>query len=157
MSENDDYEGLLERTRAETPTLQLLPVGSFRLKHSGNAKFQKARDSDKNDSVMFVYSAMEALEDVDNEQLAALGDYDISQNKLFFRVWIENEVDWANFWLHVDKHGELGLGPDATRKEAMEAMKGTEIIAWLEQRTFQNKAGDMVDTNDPVNFAAVAD
>ncbi len=154
---SDDYESMLERTRAETPTLELLPVGSYRLKHSGKAKFNAAKDSDKNDSVMFIYSAMEALEDVDADALAALGDYDISQNKLFFRVWIESEVDWANFWSHVDKHGDLGLGPDATRKEAMEALKGAEIIAWLDQRTFQNKAGDMVDTNDPANFAAVED
>jgi len=154
---SEDYEDLLERTRAETPTLKLLPVGSYRLKHSGNAKFVTAKDSDKNDSVMFVYSVMEPLEDVDAEELNALGDYDISMNKLFFRVWIESETDWANFWSHVDKHGEMGLGPEATRKEAMAAMKGSEIIAWLEQRTFQNKAGDMVDTNDPVNFAPVAD
>lgn len=150
----DDYESMLERTRAETPTLKLLPVGSYRLKSRG-AKFSEAKASDKNDSVMFIYAASEPLEDVDIEQLAALGDYDIAQNKLFFRIWIESEVDWSNFWKHVDKHGELGLGPDATRKEAMEALKSAEIIAWLEQRTFQNKAGDMVDTNDPVNFASV--
>ncbi len=154
---SDDYEALLDRTRAETPTLELLPTGSYRLKHSGNAKFTQAKEDGKNDSVMFIYSAMEAMEDVDADALAALGDYDISQNKLFFRVWIESEVDWANFWSHVDKHGDLGLGPDASRKEAMAAMKGTEIIAWLEQRTFQNKAGDMIDTNDPVNFASVVD
>lgn len=153
---SEDYEDLLERTRAETPELALLPVGSWRLKSRG-AKFQKAKDSDKNDSVMFIYAAMEPLDDVDIEELAALGDYDITQNKLFFRVWIESETDWANFWSHVDKHGELGLGPEATRKAAMEAVKGAEIIAWLEQRTFQAKSGDMVDTNDPVNFAPVAD
>ncbi len=153
---SEDYEDLLTRTRAETPTLSTLPVGSYRLKSRG-ARFQKAKDSDKNDSVMFIYSAMEPLEDVDVEELGALGDYDISQNKLYFRVWIESETDWAGFWSHVDKHGELGLGPDASRKEAMDTVKGAEIIAWLDQRTFTNKAGDTVDTNDPVNFAPVAD
>lgn len=153
---SEDYEALLERTRAETPTLKLLPVGSYRLKHTGNAKYQVAKDSEKNDSVMFIYSAMEPLDDVDVEELNALGDYDITMNKMFFRVWIENETDWADFWAHVDKHG-IVLGPEATRKEAMEAVKGSEIIAWLDQRSFQNKAGDMVDANDPVNFAPVED
>ncbi len=154
---DDDYEDVLKRTRAETPTSKQLPVGSWRLKHSGTAKYIVAKDSDKNDSVLFVYSAMEPLDDVDVEELSALADYDITMNKMFFRVWIENETDWAAFWAHVDKHGELGLGPDASRKEAMDAVKGAEIIAWLDQNSFTNKAGDPVDTNDPVNFAPVAD
>ncbi len=151
----ESYEETLNRTRAETPTLQLLPVGSYRLKHTGKAKFLEAKD-DKNDCVMFIYSAMEPLDDVDAEELAALGDYDISMNTMFFRVWIEKATDWADFWTHVDKHGVV-LGPDATLKEGMDAVKGSEIIAWLDQSTFQNKAGDMVDTNDPVNFAPVED
>ena len=153
---SDSYEELLGRTRAETPDVEMLPVGSYRLKHRGAARFVAAKESDKNDCVMFVYNAMEPLEDVDTEALGALGDYDITQNKLFFRIWIESESDWAAFWAHLDKHG-IVLGPEATRKEGMEAVKGSEIIAWLEQRTFQNKAGDMVDSNDPTNFAAVAD
>ncbi len=153
---SDNYEDLLNRTRAETPTMETLPVGSYRLKSRG-ARFTPAKEDGKNDSVMFIYAAMEAMDDVDPDALAALGDYDISQNKLFFRVWIESEADWGAFWSHVDKHGELGLGADASRKEAMEAIKGAEIIAWLDQRSFQNKAGDMVDTNDPVSFASVED
>lgn len=149
----DDYEALLERTRAETPTLEMLPAGSYRLKARG-ARFQTARDDDKNDCVMFIYNPMEPLEDVDIEQLSALGDYDITQNKLYFRIYIEGESDWGKFWTHIDKHG-LIQGPEATRKQAMKDVKGSEIIAFLEQRTFQSKAGEMIDTNDPVNFASV--
>ncbi len=153
---SDSYEDMLERTRAETPMMETLPVGSYRLKHRGEARFVPAKEDGKNDCVMFVYNAMEPLSDVDTEELAALGDYDITQNKLFFRVWIEDETDWAKVWIHLDKHG-IVLGLEASRKEGLAAVKGAEIIAFLEQRTFQNKAGEMVDTNDPVNFASVAD
>ena len=151
----EDYKELLNRTRAETPDEKQLPLGSYRLKGRG-ARFLPAKEDDKNDSVMFIYNPMEALQDVDMDALAELGDYDITQNKIFFRVWIETETDWAAFWRHMDKHGAV-MGPDATRKEAMGAIKGTEIIAWLDQRTFENKAGDMVDTNDPTNFAPIED
>ncbi len=150
-----DYEDILNRSWDEIPEPQLLPVGSFRLKSRG-ATLIEAKDATQNDRVMFIYSAMEPLQDVDADALAEMGDYDISQNRLFFTVWIESYADWDTVRKHIAKHS-LAEVPGETPKETFNRMKGSEVIAWLDQRSFVAKSGDTVETNDPTQFAKVED
>jgi hypothetical protein len=151
----DDYEEILNKSWDEIPSPQVLPVGSYRLKVKG-ASYKEAKSSGTNDYVLFVYQAVEPLEDVDADALAELGDYDISQNTLFFRIWIEAYADWDDVRKHVVKHG-IELVPGETPKETLARMKGAVVIAWLDQRTYENKAGDTVEDNDPMQFAPVSD
>ncbi len=149
-----DYEDILNRSWDEIPEPQVLPVGSYRLKSRG-ATFMEAKES-TSDRVMFIYNAMEPLPDVDADALGALGDYDISQNRLFFTIWIESYADWDGVRKHIAKHG-LEIVPGETPKETFSRMKGSEVIAWLDQRSYENKAGDMVESNDPAQFAKIED
>ncbi len=150
-----DYEDILNRSWDEIPEPELLPVGSYRLKSRG-ATFMEAKASDQNDRVMFIYNATEPLDDVDADALAALGDYDISQNRLFFTIWIESYADWDKVRKHIAKHN-IEAVPGETPKETFNRMKGSVVIAWLDHRSFESKSGDMVETNDPTQFAKVED
>lgn len=150
-----DYEDILNRSWDEIPEPEILPVGSYRLKSRG-ATFMEAKSDSQNDRVMFIYSAMEPLPDVDADALAALGDYDISQNRLFYTVWIEGVQDWDKVRKHILKHN-LEVVEKETPFETFKRMKGTEVIAWIDQRSYENKSGEMVESNDPTQFARVED
>ncbi len=82
---SNDYEQILNRSWDEIPVSQVLPVGTYRLK-SGGATYMEAKEAGKNDCVLFPYTPVEPQEDVDADALAELGEYDITQNKVFFRV-----------------------------------------------------------------------
>ncbi len=150
-----DYEDILNRSWDEIPEPQLLPVGSWRLKNRG-ASFMEAKSADQNDRVMFIYTAMEPLQDVDADAIAELGDYDIGQNKLFFTIWIEGYNDWDAVRKHIAKHN-IEVVPGETPLETFKRMKGSEVISWLDQRSFVATSGDTVETNDPTQFAKVED
>ncbi len=150
-----DYEDILNRSWDEIPEPQVLPVASWRLKNRG-ASFVESKAAGVSDRVMFIYNAMEPLPDVDADALAALGDYDITQNRMFFNIWIESYADWDKVRKHIAKHGIEPI-PGETPNETFKRMKGSEVIAWLDQRSFESKSGDMVETNDPTQFAKVED
>lgn len=150
-----DYEEILKRTWDEIPEAQLLPVGSYRLRSKG-ATLVEAKEDGKNDSVLFFYNAKEPLDDVDTDALAAMGDYDISQNTVFHRVWIESFTDWDDVRKHVAKHGIEVLGSE-TIEDTFKRMKGSEVIAWLDQGSYTNKAGELVTQNEPTQFVPVED
>ncbi len=57
---------------------------------------------------------------------------------------------------HVLKHG-IEFVPGETPKETFARMKGSAILAWLDQREYPDKSGELVQTNDPEQFAAVED
>ncbi len=149
-----DYEDILNQGRDEIPEPQLLPVGSWRLKNTGWS-FMEAKDASKNDCVLFIYVAKEPLEDVDEDALASLGDYDISTNKIFFRIWLETRADWDKVVKHIDKHNRVGVDGEPVR-DMLDGMKGSEVIAWLDQRSYE-KNKEMVNSNDPINFTPVED
>ncbi len=152
MTEN--YEDIMEQSWDDIPTDKLIPIGSYRLKGT-NMAFVKAKSADANDAFLFVYSVMEAEADVDPDELALLGDYDLSAKKVFFRAWLESAADYDNVRKHLKKHG---IDPGGrTVKESAEAFKGTEVIAYLEHRTFENNIGETVQENSPKQFAPTED
>lgn len=115
----------------------------------------EAKDASKNDCLLLIYVAKEPLEDVDEDALAALGDYDITQNKMFYRIYLETYSDWDKVAAHADKHNSVRAEVE-TNKEMLNRIKGSDIIAWVDQRSYE-KNGEMVDSNDPTNFAPVVD
>jgi hypothetical protein len=151
---SDDYVDILNKSWDDIPEPKMVPVGSFRLK-GVNAKYMEAKDGDKNDALLFVYAPMEPQADVDPEELEELGDYDISQNRVFARFWLETANDWDGVRRHLAKHGIESGG--RTIKETLAAFKGSEVIAYLDHRTFVNSVGETQIESDPKQFAPVDD
>lgn len=148
----DDYEDILNRSWDDIPEPQLLPDGNWRLKLR-NATYQEAKSADKSPVVLFVYTPVEPLDDVDADRLEELGaEYDFTLNRLFQRFYVENGRDWATVKRHVAKHGVDTTGRSI--KESLEVLKGSTIIGFLAATTYTNAAGEQVRDNEIKNFAA---
>lgn len=156
MPENyeDEYAEILKKSWDDIPKPQLLPNGSWRMR-ARNAKYMEAKAADQNPFALFVYAPTEALSDVDEDALAEMDDYDPSQNRVFARIWLETAADWDALRNHIRKHGidTSGRSPEETLK----AVKGTEIIAFLDRETFTDGAGEVREQNVASKFAPVDD
>lgn len=148
-----DYKEILSKSWDEIPEAKALPVGSYLLK-ARNASFQPPK-GDNSPMVMFVYAPKEAMDDVNTDALAALGDnYDIADNRVFKTFFIETNADWDAVRKHIVKHGVDLKGKSL--EEGLAAIKGTEVIAYLDQKTFTSKqTGELVTNNDPKEFVPV--
>jgi hypothetical protein len=148
---SDNYEDILNRSWDEIPEVQALPVGSYLLR-ARNASYQPAKDADKSPVVLFVYQVKEPMDDVDTAELAALGDnYDIGENKIFHRMYVDDNAAWDAVRQHLAKHGISG----GTIAESLKAFKGQEVIAYLSQRQYTDAAGEQKVQNNAGPFAAV--
>jgi hypothetical protein len=150
------YEDILKRQYGNIQKTKCLPTGSWELT-CRNASFSApAEGSGKNPSFLFAYAPQSAKDDVDEEALGSLGaNYDVAENRVFYRIWYETGRDMEAFFAHVEKHG-VDVTPDMTVEDAMKAVKGKKIVSYLGKRTYKNKAGDMVTDNDPESFTPVA-
>lgn len=147
MAEN--YEEILNRGWDEVPEVKVLPEGSWLL--AGRNAAYKEPEGDSNPFLMFVYEPKEPMDDVDTDALDELGaDYDFSNNRLFFRMWLETSADWDKVRKHLVKHG---IDVSGSIKDSLDAFKGTEIVSYLEQRSYTDNAGEPQVTNDPTQFA----
>lgn len=149
-----DFNDLLKKGWGEVPTKKLLPVGTYVVKCE-SVTYKAAAEEGKNAVVMAVFSAKEALDDVDADELTALlaDDYDISANKLFYRIWIEDATSF-------NRVGALltDLGVDMAEisiEESFKKAKGHEITAFVTQRTFKARSGESETSNDITQFAAI--
>ncbi len=151
---DQNYADILNKSWDEIPEAKALPVGSYLLK-GRNASYQPAKEAGKNPVVLFVYQAKEAMDDVNADELASLGEnYSIEDNRIFHRFYIEGNPDWDNVRKHLVKHGVDLKGK--TLEEGLKAFTGTEIIGYLDQNTFQSNAtGAMVTQNVVKDFAVV--
>lgn len=131
---------------------KVLPLGSYLLKLK-NVSFQPSKDQDKSPVVLFIHQPKEPMDDVKTEELEALGkDYDISENKTFTRIYIEDGSSWDQVRKLLAKHGVdvSGSVPDSFKKA-----KGTEVIGFLETRNFQRQDGTQGEANNVTSFSSV--
>lgn len=151
-----DYADIANLSWDEIQEPQVLPVGSYLLKLS-NASFQPSKDADKSPVVMFVYKAKEAMEDVNTEELEALGaEYDISENKIFHRIYIEDGSSWDQVRKHIAKHfPEDEAPPKGKVVDTLKALKGAEIVGYLNQQSFKRKDGTQGMSNNATEFGRV--
>ena len=148
-----EYSDILKKSWDELPEPQVLPTGSWRLRLS-NATYQPAKSADKTDVVLFVYSPQEPMADVNESELAALGaEYDVQSNRIFSRFFVADNADWQRVRKHIIKHG---IKAEGKIEKSLKDLKGTDVVAFLTQRTFTTDAGDTVTTNEAQNFAPVA-
>lgn len=144
-----NYEDILNKTWDELPETVALPVGSWLLRGKG-AKYLEPK-GDNSGQMLFIYGAKEAMNDVDQEDLDKLGpNYDVTSNKVFVKFWIEDSSDWEQVRRHLKKHGIETAGKSLP--DTFKEFRGKEIVAYLDQRTYTNSAGDEVTENVASNF-----
>lgn len=147
-----DYADIASLSWENIQEPKVLPVGSYLLRLT-NAVFQPSKEADKSPVVMFVHQPKEPMSDVDAEELEALGEgYDISENKLFTRVFIEDGSSWARVRTILGKHGVEVSG---SVEESLKKAKGAEVIGYLNQQRFQRKDGTAGESNNVTEFAPV--
>lgn len=146
-----DYQSILNESWNNIQESIVLPVGSWLLR-CRNASIQPSKSAEGNPSALFVYEPKEPMADVSEEALKELGaDYNFSENRVFFRIWLETGADKDGLRKHLAKHGVNTEG--MTIGESLKAVKGTEIVAYLQQKQITNKqTGDTRVENDPQNF-----
>lgn len=142
MTKEKSYEDLLKGSWGEIPEVKLLPVGTYLLR-CRNVSFVAPKTDEGNPAVMFVYEVREAMDDVDQDALDELGsDYNVSENQIFERIWLERGADWDKLRKHILKHGIVeadiaDMSPDASFK----LVKGKDVYGLVTQRQFKDKAG----------------
>lgn len=148
-----DYADILNQSWDDIPEPKLLPVGSWKLRNRG-ATYQPAKKEGNSDQVVFVYTPIEPMEDVNVEDLQALGaDYDVQSNRIFARFFVSDGNDWDRVRKHIAKHGVEVKGKLA---DTLKSVKGRDVIAYLEQRSFTREGSSEVETaNEAKNFAPV--
>lgn len=149
----DNYEALLNKSWKELADYKLVPSGSWLLRGRNAVYMARKEEDEGSDKVLFFYQAKEAMDDVDAEEIAALGDYDISKNDVTVQFWASKPKDWQRIQEHLKLHGidVDSLGP----VEALKAFSGTEVIGFVDTRTYKNNAGQMVTDNTVTQFAPV--
>lgn len=147
-----DYRDLLNRSRKDIPRPAVLPVGTWRLR-AQRGQFFEPRQEDQNPRVVIWYKAQEPLSDVDPDELAELpADYDYGNTQLEAVFFLGELKDWDRLNKHFDL---LGVEGDLTTAEALKAVGGREVNAYLDKDTFTDKSsGEPVTKNTPKNFVA---
>lgn len=139
-----------------------LPGGTY-LFVLRNMSFVPAKEEGKNPQVIFVHSPKEAMSDVDSDELAKLGeDYDISENKIFTRQFIEDGSSWAAVARLAAKHrtadGPLDLASlDKDVLESIKKVRGmkAEVLGYVKLgKPFTDRAtGETRQMNEISEFA----
>lgn len=150
-----DYEAILNKSWGDIPKDQVLPSGSWLLR-GRNATFQPPKEDGQSGRFLFVYSVKEALSDVSDGALAALGDYDVTSKQIFFTMFVERPRDWDALRSHLAKHSGISVTNGASIADTLNQFKGSEVVSYLDTKTFQTKGGDTVTDNDPVSFDSVS-
>src|SRR6266403_3707823 len=149
-----DYADIANLSWDEIQEPKTLPVGTYLLRLR-NAVFQPAKDADKSPVVMFVHVPKEAMADVKTDELEELGsEYDISENKIFTRFYIEDGSSWDAVRRLLHKHG---VEPEGKIEETLKKAKGAEVLGYLHQKTFTRQDGSVGVANNVTEFAPVGE
>lgn len=147
------YDDILNRSWDDMPEAGLLPVGSWVIT-ARNGAYLPPKDK-TNARVIFFYKAKEPMDDVDTDALQSMGittgEYDLSLNEIAYTIWIEGPKDWGKVRDHLAIHGVETEG--MTLKESLKAVKGADVVAFLDQNSFKRRDGTSVDENKPTSFS----
>lgn len=151
---SDNYIDTLNKSWGDIPEPKTLPVGTWLLRGRNVAVFPPAEEG-KSARVAFFYEAVEPMDNVNGDELAALGDdYSFAENDIVKQFFINRSKDWWAVRKHLELHG-IAVEEGMTIPETFKLFKGTEVYAYLSTKTFTNGAGETKIDNDPVNFSAL--
>jgi hypothetical protein len=148
---SDNYEDLANRSFDEIPEEKILPTGSWLLK-ARSGTIQPPKEAGKPETVLLVYTPVEPMDDVDAEEISALhngSEYDYNMNRIFVRFYLESGRDVRNVREHLAKHG---VTEGKNIKELLKNFRGTQAVAQVGYRQFQNSLGQTIEENTATNF-----
>lgn len=149
---SDAHSDILNKSWADIPQPKVLPVGTWLLQGRNASFIPKKEDSTLSARVLFFYRAKEPMDDVNQDELAALGDnYDFDNNDIVKQFWVDRPKDWDAVRRHLELHGVEISG---SIQDTLKRFKNTEVLAYLNTKTFTSNGESKVD-NDPTSFAAV--
>lgn len=147
-----DYADIANLSWDEIQETKPLPEGTYLLRLS-NAVFQPSKEEGKSPAVMFVHTVKEAMEDVQSSELQELGDdYDVTENKTFTKIFIEDGSSWMKVKGILAKHGVEVSGKVL---EDLKKAKGAEVLGYLKRDRFTRADGSAGENNKVTEFAAV--
>ncbi len=151
----DSYDDILDRSFDELQDDKILPLG-FWILRLRNAHFMAPREEGQSAQILFFYHPVEPTDDVDADELAALGeDYDYTENQIVFKVWIEGNRSWKDLMNHLKKHSGVDWDAGSIREVIKTGVKGSEVTARLGERTFESNYGELIVENVASDFRAV--
>jgi hypothetical protein len=146
-----DYDDILNQSFDDLQDDKILPLGDWVLKLR-NAAFIPPKSENSNARVLFFYTPVEPV-DVDETEMGALGeDYDFTENQIVFQVWIEGNRSWRDVKSHLGRHKGVDLTGGTIRDVLKKGVKGAEVMAYLDERSFENAFGELVTENSPSRF-----
>lgn len=149
-----DYADIANLSWDEIQEPKPAPNGTYLLKGS-NAVFQPAKEEGQNPVVMFVHNVKEAMDDVVVSELEALGaDYDLTQNKVFTRIFIEDGSSWKKVQDILNKSGVETTGKVL---DDLKKVKGSEVLGYLVISRFTRKDGTPGENNNVTEWAKVGE
>ena len=121
-------------------------------------------DNEKLDAIMvvkFFYSAAEPTDEVDEEELAELGeDYNFADSDVApYTVFVERPADiQKRVFPHIRKHG-IEVVPTDNLETILKGCRkaNAQVFAWLSQNSYTTKDGETVEETAPSNFLSVED
>jgi hypothetical protein len=156
MSNMQQYEEILQTGWSELPDEQYLPDGSFRFEVI-SAKVLPPRSEDQSAVAMFALEPKEAMSDVSDDAMAALGEeFDLSDHTIFHKIWLKKPSDWHRLQTLIEK---CGVDPKkyATKEESLKACKRAQIVGYVVTKVFTDKAtGAPRQQNEVQSFAQAA-
>lgn len=142
-----DYADISNLSWDQIQDTKPVPQGSYLLKAS-NAVFQPSKDEAVSPAVMFIHNVKEAMEDVAVSELEELGaDYDVTENKVFTKVFIEDGSSWKKVQRILEAHG---LETTGKVLDDLKKVKGAEVIGYLTKDRYTDKRTDEVRENNKV-------
>lgn len=151
-----DYDDILNRTWDDIPEPQLLPNGGWMLS-GANVALVKPKEDNQALKVLFSYKAKQPT-NVADDLLEELGEYDFTINDLTFTIYVETAADWSKVKKHLAKHGVEVSGAlfnEAGKLAFAKAFRGSEVIAEVGQRSYEDAAGETIWQNTLSKFQAV--
>lgn len=153
-----NYEDILQGGWDGVPEPKILPNGSWQL-NLRNASFIPKNEEDEKSKprVLFFYTAQSPMQDVDDEELKKLGDYEFENTDLVHTIYIERRVDWDKVKRHIALHSGVQL-LDSIQDTLKKGVRNAKVIGYLNDQTYKDKrTGKMVTKNVVTEFASPTD
>ena len=134
MTQTRTFEDLFKMHRDEVPVPKRIPRGNYVVVCRGVSK-RAPKTEDKNGLISFGYEPFEPTDDVDPNELAALGEnYSIRDDRAWFDMWIKDGRDLNAVFRHVELHGV-----DASEGDLSTLLKlvvNKRLVAYLEPEDY---------------------
>lgn len=147
-----NYQDILNESTANIPVDVILPQGGYVLRVSrANAILPK--EEGQKLKVMVNMTVKGPLDDVDETEFRKIDRDDVASTELLRSFNLATGYDYKNFYSFATACGIETQGK--TKQQVVDALKGCQVQGYVKARTYENKDGASVTTNDVSNFAAV--